>query len=214
MITIACCLWDANPNSLPFSRHYTEEDVNKLYRGFARNLNVPFRFVCFTERPRKFAHDVWQEQLAASEPDYGSLTEPYRLDEPMLLCGLDTVVVGNCDRLAAYALGADKIAVPRDPFYPETVCNGVALVPAGQRWVWDDWRGENDMEWIRQHKDRMAVLDDVFPNAVKSFKGHVQHYGIEDETAIVFFHGEAKPHQLQHLEWVREHWGDLEAEAA
>lgn len=214
MIIIAVCLWDANKHSMPFSRHYTSEDVDKLYRGFARNLTVPFRFVCFTERPRVFAEDVEQERLSASEPNYGSLTEPYRLNEPMILCGLDTVVVGNCDHLAAYCLGADKIAVPRDPFQTETVCNGVALVPGGQRWVWDDWRGQNDMEWIRSHSSRMAVLDDVFPGAVVSYKGHTEKVGLEDATRIVYFHGLKKPHELMHVGWIDRHWTQNVREAA
>ena len=83
MITIACCLWDANEESFSFSR-YMESDVEKLYRGFARNLTVPFRFVCFTEKPRKFAEDIWQERLSAAEPGYDAMIEPFKLDEPSI----------------------------------------------------------------------------------------------------------------------------------
>jgi len=204
VITVACCLWDANEHSFSFSRHYTTEDVEKLYRGFARNLTVPWRMVCFSDKPREFKEPIWQERLSAAEPDYGALIEPFKLNEPMILVGLDTVVVGNCDALAEYCLSATQLAVPRDPFYPEKVCNGVALVPKGHGWVWREFPGGNDMEWIRSLP--VAVIDDLFPRQVVSYKGHVQHYGLEDDTRIVYFHGREKPHELQRLEWVSEHW--------
>jgi len=206
VITVATLLWDANRHSLPFSRHYTESDVEKLYRGFARHLSTPFRFVCFTERPRTFCEEIEQERLAASEPSYGSCIEPYRLNEPMILVGLDTIVVGNCDHLAAYCIGADKIAVPRDPFFPDKVCNGVALVPGGNARIWREFPGGNDMEWIR--KQDVNVIDDRFPGAVVSYKGHTKKHGLEETTAIVYFHGEDKPHQLPHVGWIARHWHD------
>jgi hypothetical protein len=204
VITVATLLWDANDDSLPFSRHYSEADVEKLYRGFQRNLTVPWRMVCFTEKPRKFSEDIWQERLSAGEPGYGACIEPYKLDEPMILVGLDTVIVGNCDELARYCLEATTLAVPRDPFWPEKVCNGVALVPKGHAWVWREFPGGNDMEWIRSLP--VAVIDNLFPRQVVSYKGHVKHYGIEPETRIVYFHGHEKPHELSHIDWVSEHW--------
>lgn len=204
MITVACCLWDPNEESLPFSRHYTTEDVDKLYRGFERNLTVPWRMVCFTEKPRVFAENIWQERLTASEPGYGSMIEPFKLNEPMILCGLDTVIVGNCDDLARYCLEATTLALPIDPFFPEKTCNAVALVPKGHAWVWDEFPGGNDMEWTRSLP--CALIDRAFPRQVVSFKGHVRHYGLEADTRIVYFHGDAKPHQLAQLDWIGEHW--------
>ena len=120
MITVACCLWDANEHSLSFSRGYSEADVDKLYRGFERNLTVPWRMVCFTEKPRAFEENIWQERLSAGEPDYSAMIEPFKLNEPMILCGLDTIIVGNCDDLARYCLKRDTLTLPRDPFVPET----------------------------------------------------------------------------------------------
>lgn len=207
MITIATLLWDANEHSLPFSRHYAESDVEKLYRGFARHLSLPFRFVCFTERLRAFAEPIEQERLSAAAPDYGACIEPYRLNEPMILAGLDTIVVGDCDHLAAYAIGGNKLAVPRDPFFPEKVCNGVALVPQGMAHLWRDKpAGKNDMDWIREQD--VTVLDDLFPGQVVSYKGDIAKNGLSDETRIVYFHGRAKPHELPHVGWIARHWHD------
>lgn len=205
-VTICTLLWDANDKSFSFSRCYSEEWVEKLYRGFQRNLTVPFRFVVFTDRNRQFSEPVIQEPIwAEGEIGYDVCTQPYRLDVPMILVGLDTVVVGNCDHLAHYCMTGDKVAVPRDPFAPHQACNGVALVPGGKKAeFFDDHNGENDMEWIRMNDH--VFIDDLFPKSCVSFKGHVAHFGVEDETAIVFFHGREKPHELSRLGWVREHW--------
>jgi hypothetical protein len=204
MLHVATCLWDANRHSLDFSRCYDESWVEKLYRGFARNLTVPFRFVVFTDRKRSFCEGIEQQGLIEIVPDYGCFTEPYRLNQPMILAGLDTIVLGNVDHLAAYCLRDDvKVALPRDPYAPERACNGVALVPAGQRNVFDAWRGENDMEWIR--KQPHDFIDDLFPGQVQSFKGSVRGRGLGD-TRICYFHGQEKPHQLPLVPWIAEYW--------
>jgi hypothetical protein len=54
MLHVVTLLWDANLHSQVFSRDYDESWVEKLYRGFARNLSEPFRFVVFTDRERTF----------------------------------------------------------------------------------------------------------------------------------------------------------------
>jgi hypothetical protein len=203
MITVATLLWDANRHSRDFSSMYDESWVDKLYRGFSRNLTEPFRFVCFTDRARSFSEPVEIERLKAAEPTYATCIEPYRLDEPMILVGLDTIVTGNVDHLAAYCETGDRIALPRDPFRPKIACNGVALVPAGWKRIATRHRGENDMEWVRRFPHHF--IDDLWPGHVVSFKGHVKRHGLGD-ARIVYLHGKEKPHELGHVDWVHEHW--------
>jgi hypothetical protein len=203
MLHVATALWDANKHSLDFSRAYDESWVEKLHAGFRRHLTWPFHFVVFTDRPRQFSAGIDQEMLQAAEPDYGSFTEPYRLNMPMILCGLDTIVTGRINQLASYCISADRIALPRDPYSPARACNGVALVPAGQRQVFDEWRGENDMEWIRQQPHRF--IDDLFPGHVVSYKGHARQAGLGD-ARMVYFHGQEKPHQLAGIDWIDREW--------
>lgn len=225
MINVCTGLWDANRLSKPFSRHYTEEDVEKLYRGFARHLNVPFRFICWSERDRTYSEPIEQRRFNADVlnqgmPHYGSLTQLYELNEPMILVGLDTVVVGNCDSLAAYCIAGDKPAAPVDPFFPSTVCNGVVLVPGGCGWMYHEFQRErpnsNDMDWIRDlyKAGRLVALDKLFPNQIVSYKGHTMKHGLEEETRIVYFHGEKKPHELGHVGWIDRHWAQNVTEAA
>jgi hypothetical protein len=146
---------------------------------------------------------VTQVRLRSAVPSYADCVQPYELDVPMLLCGLDTVITGNIDHLADYCMNGDTLALPRDPYKPERACNGVCLIPEGNRHVYDAWQGENDMTWMRQQEH--VFIDDMWPGHVVSFKGHVDHFGLGD-ARIVYFHGERKPHELAGVDWVREHW--------
>jgi hypothetical protein len=203
MLKVVTLLWDPTTESYGFSRCYDEKWVERLYDGFARNLTVPWSFVLFTDRPREIARDVVQVFIRKRPPTYGTCIEPYMLNDPMILVGLDTVVTGNVDHLAEYCLTSNMIALPRDPFQHTVACNGVALVPAGQRAVYDEWRGENDMLWMRKRPHKL--IDFLFPGHVESYKGRVKGNGLHDER-IVYFHGNEKPHELPDVPWIRKHW--------
>ena len=202
-LAICTLLWDSNKDSFAFSSMYDESWVEKLYRGFARNCTLPFEFICWSEKDRTYSEPITQMRITSPNPTYSDCIEPYRLNRPMILVGPDTVVTGNIDHLARYCLESPMMAVPRDPFFPETVCNGVALVPENQDWVWKNHKGENDMDWIRS-LSRKDVIDNLFPGHVVSYKGHVMFEGVGD-ARIVYFHGEQKPHQLNEP-WIQEHW--------
>lgn len=206
MLIVATLLWQANRKSRDFSTMYSPAWVDKLFFGFERNLTLPFKFVCFVDKSYSFKNPIEQVQIKSKRPDYSTCIEPYSLGEPMILCGLDTVVVGNIDELAEYCLARTKLALPRDPYRPNIACNGVALVPSGHREIATKHRGQNDMEWVRRFPH--VFIDDVFPGKVRSYKGHVEKHGLGD-TRIVYFHGSKKPHELGHLDWIGEHWRDV-----
>jgi hypothetical protein len=203
VLTVATLFWQANEKGQSFSSMYDEGWVEKLYRGFSRNLTVPFRFVCYTDRPRSFIEPIAQRQIRSARPGYADCIQPYEIEGPMILVGLDTIVCGDCDGLADYCVDADRIALPRDPYNLAQACNGVALIPPGWTKIGREHRGENDMEWVRRFPH--AYLDDAFPGQVVSFKGHVEKHGVGD-ARIVYFHGERKPHQLADHPLVKEHW--------
>jgi hypothetical protein len=204
MLHVACCLWDANQRSQAFSRCYDESWVEKLYRGFRRNLSMPFRFVCFTDRERRFAEPIEQERLQAAVPDYGCLIEPFRLNEPTIICGLDTVVLGQVDHMARYCLEGEAIALPAHPSKPEVTINPIVFVPKGHRQVFDGWRGENDMVWL--DGQRHVKTDAMWPGEILSLKLHdVRRKGTQG-ARIIYFHGGPKASDLGHVDWVREHW--------
>jgi len=205
MISVATLLWDPNAASQGFSRVYNDEWVIRLCNGFARNLTEEFRFVLYTDRERGLPACIEQRRIKAAKPDYGTCIEPYELsaDGPMILVGLDTLVIGNIDHLARSAAERTTLGLPRDPYRPSQACNGVALVPQGMERVASEHRGENDMEWVRRFPH--AMLDDEWPGQVVSWKGHVERHGAGD-ARIIYFHGERKLHQLASHPIIREHW--------
>jgi hypothetical protein len=204
VLRVAACLWDANGTSHSFSRCYDEVWALKLFNGFRRNLTIEHRAVLFTDRERDLPHWIEQEQLLRDPPDYGCMIEPFRLGVPMILVGLDTVIVGNIDHMARYCLEGATIALPRDPYQPARSINGVALVPGGFEHVAGDWDGENDMEWLRRFDT--AFIDDLWPGEVLSLKFHkVRDLGLQG-ARIVYMHGRPKANELGHLGWIREHW--------
>lgn len=204
VLTVATLLWQPNKASRDFSRCYDETWVEKLYRGFRRNLTLPFRFTVFVDRAYTFAEaDIEQIALSDPEPSYGTCIEPYRLGTPMILVGLDTIVAGNIDHIADHCLHTDRPAYPVDPYNQRQVCNGVGLIPAGCQMMGLAHRGENDMEWVRRFPHER--IDAIFPGEVQSYKGHVKRRGLGD-ARIIYFHGQEKPHQLGHVDWIKQHW--------
>jgi hypothetical protein len=204
VLHVATMLWDANLHSQPFSRCYDESWVEKLHNGFRRNLTVPFRFVVFTDRERKFSAGIEQERLQAKEPGYGCCIEPFRLNEPSMIVGLDTIILDRIDHMARYCLEGTKIALPAHPWKAHVTINPIVFVPRGHRRVFDDWRGENDMEWLKR-QDHIKS-DTMWPDQIWSFKLHdIRVRGVQ-KARIVYFHGEPKPPALESLGWVREHW--------
>lgn len=202
MITVTTCFWRANKHTAPASRGYEPFWVDRLAAGFARNLTIPHRFIVFTDRTYRFAEGVEQQLLSTDEPDWSCMIEPFQLDEPSIIVGLDTVVTGNTDEMARYCLEAGRIALPRSPG-KDYACNGVALVPAGHRSIYANWSGENDMEWLRTQPH--DFIDDLFPGQVASYKCAVRPNGLGD-TRIVYFHGRPKMSDALHERWVRDHW--------
>jgi hypothetical protein len=204
MLTVSTCFWDVNEGSESFSRCYDQTWVEKLYRGFKRNLTIPFRFVCFTDRIRTYREPVEQELLERRPITYGSCVEPFKLNEPMIFVGLDTVITGNIDKMARWCIQGKgkKLALPKHPF-EEFSINGVVLVGAGQRHIFDTWRGENDMKWMRSFPhDR---IDELWKDRVVSYRAHVRGKAL-NKARIVYFHGREKMHEIPHVPWIKECW--------
>lgn len=204
-LVVSTCYWDVNERSEVFSRCYDQSWVEKLYRGFRRNLTMDFRFVVFTDRIRTYREPIEQELLERQPIGYASCVEPFKLNEAMIFVGLDTIITGNIDKLARWALEGKgkKLALPKHPFEDFSI-NGCVIVAAGQRHIFDLWRGENDMKHMRSFDhDR---IDELWPGKVVSYRGHVRGQTKLNRARIVYFHGREKPHEIMHLPWVREHW--------
>ncbi len=179
--------------------------MEKLYRGFARNLTIPFRFAALTDYWREFNEPVEQYCLETKPAHFGCLIEPFKFNAyPMIIAGLDTVIVRNIDHFADYCLSGGKIAAPRDPYKPGQLINPIVLAPAGHTDIFTNWRGENDMDWLRAQPH--SFIDDLFPGGqtISLKAGDVRRKGTQN-ARVVYCHGRPKMHELD-LPWLKEHW--------
>lgn len=202
MLTISTCFWRANRHSVPLSRCYEPHWVDRLAAGFRRNLTIPHQFIAFTDRDYEFGSGVEQFTTLGDEPDWSSMIAPFCLEGPMIVAGLDTVIVGSVDDLARYCFDADRIALPRSPGQAHA-CNGICLVPPGQTGIYNRWSGENDMLWLREQPHHF--IDDLFPGQVLSYRLQARPNGFGD-ARVIYFHGRDKPHELTAEPFIQEHW--------
>ena len=196
MITVAT-VYHENPAVPEFSRCYTPEWVDKLYRGVLRHYKKDFRFVCLTDREYKFEERIEQQPLWTTKWE-AACQQLYGVEaERLVLLGLDTVITGNLHEIFHYR---GPLAVPRDPYHPERPCNGVVLCPT--RLDLAHSPVQNDMRVLDKYDKEW--LDDLFPGQIRSYKVHVQGQDLGD-ARIVYFHGIPKPHALDEL-WIRSNW--------
>lgn len=196
MVTVVCAFYEG-VHVPTFSRCYTPDWVERLYRGVQRHYTKPFEFLCYTDRAYAFTEPI--RQMPLTHTRWATcLQQCFAAPvERMVFMGLDTVITGNVDEIFAYE-GA--LAVPIDPYRPGKACSGVVLCPSRPDIA--ATQAENDMLALEPHPHEF--LDDLFPGQIVSYKAHVREQGLGD-ARIVYFHGDPKPHQLQEA-WVKEHW--------
>ena len=204
-LVLASLLWDANEKSERFSLAYDDSWAVKLFNGFRRNVTVPHRCVLYTDRQRDLPAHI--EQIV--QPDlgcngYGDCVRLYEMNEPMILVGLDTLIVRNIDKLARWCLAnPGKLALPKHP-YRDISINGVQLWGGGNPAIFADWRGENDMDWMRSFPHER--IDDLWPDRVVSWKARVANRG-PGAAQIIYFHGKQKFDRLaENNAYVRANW--------
>lgn len=213
--TIACVLYQGRDVPAHSRGIFTPEWVDRLYRGVARHCTQPFRFVCYVDREDyAFREPVEARPLALPYRNMFCLLEVFREDlGRAVFMGLDTIIVGNIDRLMGYR---GPFAMLPDPYFPRP-CSGVMAFPYTPH-VWDAFRADHarharevtmfgwpsDMIYLARHDP--ALLDDA---GIYSYKARCRA-GLPADASIIYFHGREKPHELLHLPWVREHWGGPE----
>ena len=104
MVNVVCMKW---------GRPYGPEYVNRLYRGVARNLSLPFRFICFTDDPTDIEPPVECKPLPPIDLPSGYEHSAFRkislfapeLDDltgRTLFLDLDVVIVDAIDCFFSY----------------------------------------------------------------------------------------------------------------
>lgn len=219
MLTICTWLW---------GQKYGPDYVEKLKAGVARNLTLPHRFVCVTDRT-----DVSCGTIPLPDPELTNVRDgcwarlrmfdpewQARHDIDRLVClDLDLVVTGSLDAL--FSRLESFVILHGGHFNPCPFNGSVQLIDRGARSeIWSrftvkeaeavatadgTWRG-SDQTWISQVAPDAAGwthLDGVY-SYLKP--GWLTGDELPADARIVAFPGKKDPAQLMHLPWIRQHW--------
>ena len=208
---------------------YTPEWACKLFRGLDRNGDFPDLYVV-TDWD-EFKRDTFPVPFKYHERDWSSNMEKFRPDvvgpEGAIILDLDTIVVGDLAPLEAACRGRSCV-VALDPYRKPEICLGATWVSQEKaEEVWSKWEAGRDeylqderyffsfgqcpegrfseMLWLREHLTFDDTWDALLPGAVQSYKVDLNKGEPDEDTILVYFHGDPKPHQVNHP-WVREHW--------
>jgi hypothetical protein len=209
---------------------YGIEYVRRLHAMVARNLTAGMEgtFTCFTDRPnddygphiqvRELPNDLqgWWCKLWLFSPGL------FPAGDRILYFDLDTVIVGDLDRIAAYD---GQFAILKD-FYRKSPQENPRWQSSVMAWsagtchvIWELWDFQGrpeplggDQEFIercRNHIPRYDYWQDLFPGLFCSFKVHCKPFPPEG-TSVVVFHGEPRPHNCG-VSWVDAMWTEGDA---
>lgn len=191
--------------------------VAKLQRGVARNITIPYKFVCLSD------FEVPCERIALKHnwPGWWSKIELFRpevIQTPYLYLDLDTVITGSLDELAKCPY---DFAMLRNFNNPSMVGSGVmwfkkvptqvyskfvrqpeAYISHHLRTEDQSYCGDQAFIWDTLGR-KVDLLTDSFNN-IKSYKRHCRKR-LPPDTAIVCFHGHPRPPEVK-ADWMDLNW--------
>lgn len=233
-VIFACVLFShAKDSELPaFSDGYDATWADKLYRGLSRHYTGPFDFYVFTDKDiynfqENEKRNFYHEYLEEPDLEWGTLMEPLKLHEQgcrIIVMGLDTVIVGNIDKIIQTKLFDYGVGLPSDPYQPKEICNAIAIFdPKEAQRLWINWITKLDfhiqntlyfgqlseMAYLRTMCNDIAIrLDLAYPGEILSYKAHVRgHKDAKTNARIVYFHGLPKCGSPKIEEkWINKNW--------
>jgi len=210
---------------LKVSEIFTPEWVDKLYRGVARNLKRPFRFVCLTDYTGEFEEDIEVIPLLHKWDTKQAKLEIFRPDLDLgrvLYMDLDTIIVGSLEDIASYD---GKFAALSDFSSPLNRHCGTGFM------LWEAGYGHGIYEAFKQttKEERVGVyrvgggrgdqlfiyhhtpysphyVQRVWPGQFVSYRDVRFRCNMNDEVRVVIFHGKDKPNGESTLPCVKPHW--------
>ena len=195
MLTVACVKW---------GRKYSAEYVNILHAMVARNLKREYRFICFTDDPKKIKCETqllpsglwgWWNKLW--------LFSPGLFPGKLLFLDLDVVVTGSLDELVDYA---SPFAIISDWHLDSYNSSVFTLDRDEETQVWTDFipavvnRLPGDQDWITEKVPNAAIFPAQW---CVSYRSHAVP-GVPRGAKVVVMHGDPKPKEIGG--WVKEYW--------
>lgn len=193
-------------------KKYPIEYVRRLYKMIERNTTHLHDFFCITDDPKSvdLGHAI---VLPTPHPSgWWAKLELFNLisDDQILYFDLDTVIVGNIDKLFEYK---GKFCILKDFWQPCYNSSVMSIAPGFGWYIWrnyitnpgaveDNFAG--DQNWITHEVMGADVWQDFAPGVIGSYKADRLTDNPKD-FSLVCFHGKPKPHEIEGG-WVAEHW--------
>jgi hypothetical protein len=152
-------------------------------------------------------------------PGWWSVIELFRMIGPTIVTGLDTLVIGNIDRLGEMALTCpetDFYMTKPQPFAirkGQKMCSGVMIWNGDWTWLYEEFdpvymnkfAGEQDYTtWqLIRTKTKVRLLQDEF-DGFYSYKNNCREKGMYPKDArMIGFHGHPRPRECEE-KWVKD----------
>lgn len=232
MINVVCVLQQFEQSFT----YYTVDYVQKLQRGFARNLTIPHTFTCLTNLDHiegvdciSLEHDSWWGHWAKIE-----MFRPGLFLGPTIYSDIDALVLRNADRLADIKHNHVMIEDhypwidnstlmyfdASDPIYAEIhsiMCDRENEIKTRYEWK-GRGKSHGDQEFISNHLKENGKLIDRWQDLLGEDKfikfsggrNEVNYAGLhwteEDPAIYAYCMGSPKFHEAQDLDIVKQCW--------
>jgi len=214
MINIAC-VFNSQKNKRGID--YSVDWVDKLYRGVARNLDIPFKFTCLSNVDTPYD----TIKLMSNSDNYWNKIELFKKDlfnGPVLYFDLDVVICKNITK-DIINLPQDKLLMVQEP-YRNIVNSSIMFWNGDYSYLFDQYiTNKNsiveeyshpetgkytDQAYIREHAEH-DVIENYVSNNFIQWKHHRVETKITNPSLLIFT-GTQKPYNNVDLQLVKDHW--------
>lgn len=196
---------------------YVKEDPIILSRQVMRHLHIPHRFICLTDLQ---IDDFYVEEfpLENNWPGWWSVIELFRITGPVIVTGLDTLIIDSIDRLGEMAL-----TCPETDFYMtrpqpdgiirgEKFCSGMMIWNGDWSWLYKGFIPHRHIDRFR--REQRYTTWQLLKNNVnvrtlqKEFDGFYSYKNdcrkeVPADAKVIGFHGHPRPREAED-KWVHD----------
>lgn len=195
---------------------YGPRYVEAMRNMIARHLTLPHKFICFSD----MGEGPGFQPLKYGMPGWWSKLELFQVKGPVLYFDLDTVILGNIDRM-----GKAAMAMPENTMQMLTPFNqkrreagewasGVMAWHGDFRYLLDGPPQDKGHVFYKGW-DQVYIFTELLKHGVPitavnksahiySSKRHCQN-GVPAGAEVVCFHGNSRPHNTN-VAWVKDNW--------
>lgn len=187
---------------------YIKEDAIILSRQVMRHMTIPHKFICLTDVP---FHDEYVERrsLLYRWPGWWSLVEAFRITGPVIVTGLDTVILDDINRLGELVLTCKPNQFymtrpqPKARRRGEKWCSGIMMWNGDWTSFFNGFEFSFADRFVKEQRytswklenchAEVSIIQDHF-DGFYSFKNDCKN-GIPENAKIVAFHGKPRPRE-------------------